>query len=486
MKNYKSLLSRLTAFLVCISLIAIASCGSNTDDLDTVDTESDNQDTVPAVTERDRFDELGEKNFEGRVYTILDANGFPSMHVNMPEESENGDIINDALYRRDKAIEEKYNVDIQYTQITWAAEGVAALKSSVLADDDEYQLCISTLKGNALASAALEGILANLCDMDYMSLGEKWWSSLMYEDLRFNDKMYYTTGDISPVMYQTAGCLYLNMKLADDYNVTEDFPELVRSGKWTLDAVERITKDMDRDLNDDGKMDSWDDFVGFNDAYMANIFVGAGVDYSTISADGRSVEVDIVNEHTLNVIDIINKLVPNVNSRERNDKITKMFMEDRSLVLNHLVESAIIYLREMDSDYLILPMPKYDEAQENYRSYCNPWASAFIGIPRTADEEFVGFVTEALGYYSYKNVRHQTYDLLLKQKVARDEDNTEMLDYVFDNLYLDFNSLYDFGGSTSIIEAAAMGEAELASAYAEIETKVKSDIDKFVESWNGN
>ncbi|MCI8387640.1 MAG: hypothetical protein HFE63_04150 [Clostridiales bacterium] len=404
----------------------------------------------------------------------------------MPGDAETGDIVNDALYRRDLAIEGRYNVDIQYVQMNGAATGVNAMKNSVYANDDSYSLCISALLGGALSSAALDGVLANLNDMPYLSLSENWWSGLMYESLCFNDIMYYTTGDISPTMYQMASCVYLNTSVAEDYGITENFPQLVRDGKWTFDVAERLSKDLTSDVNDDGVMDTLNDFIGFN-SNVESLVVGNNINYSTISSDKESLTVDFVNEHTMSVIEAVNRfVVSGVRSYEFNDTINRMFKEDRALFIGHFVESAIVYLRDMDSDYLILPTPKFDEDQETYRSFCNPWADAYIAIPKIADAEFTGFMTEALGYYSYKNVRHQTYDLMLKQKVARDDDSTEMLDYVFNNLYLDFNLLYDFGGSSKVLNEAIFGKCELASSYAEVETKVEADIEKFIESWNGN
>ena len=140
--------------------------------------------------EFDRLDELGEKNFDGRVFTILDANDHPEMHVNLPGEELNGDIINDSLYERDLAIEDRYNIDIEYVQIVNAAAGTTAMKSSVLAGDDAYTICISTILGGTLGTLAVEGILANLNDLEYLSLDQNWWSYLMYDSLRFDDKMY--------------------------------------------------------------------------------------------------------------------------------------------------------------------------------------------------------------------------------------------------------------------------------------------------------
>ena len=56
---------------------------------------------------------------------------------------------------------------------------------------------------------------------------------------------------------------YLNLDLAEDYGIDTDFCQLVRDGKWTLDVVINMTKDMNTDLNGDNVMHASDDFFGF-------------------------------------------------------------------------------------------------------------------------------------------------------------------------------------------------------------------------------
>lgn len=485
MKRFSCIL--LTVLLMC------ASCGeaAKSDTTDTAQTGT-NTDTEPAATEApipDHLDELGEKDFEGRVFTILDANDHPDMHVNMPGTEENGDIINDALYQRDASIEERYNIDLQYIQIEGASAGTTKLKNAALTDDSTYSICISTLLGGTLGTIALEGVLANLLEIPYLSLDQNWWSSLMYESLRFDNKMYYTTGDISPTMYQMPSCLYLNKSLAENYDIQADFPQLVRDGKWTWDEMISACKNLTVDVNGDNKMDTWDDFFGFVHNEMSSLVtnayvVSAGIDLSTISEDGSQIKVDLLNEHTSNAIDKFKELVtPNIKIREFNDIITKTFEEDRALFLHHYVESASNYLRDMKSDYLILPLPKYDEAQESYRSFANAWADAFVAIPITSDPEFTGFITEALGYYSYKNVRPQTYEIMYKQKTTRDEDSAEMLDVIFNTVYVDFNCIYDFGGTASVLCNVINGKGELASSLTKIESKIDTALEKFITGW---
>ena len=56
-------------------------------------------------------------------------------------EMENGDIMNDAIYTRTRAIEERLNVDLQHTLLesTAITEVPNTVKPTVLAGDDVYQ-----------------------------------------------------------------------------------------------------------------------------------------------------------------------------------------------------------------------------------------------------------------------------------------------------------------------------------------------------------
>lgn len=165
-------------------------------------------------------------NFDGRTFTILDANQYPDLHINIPGEEINGEVVNDALFERGLTVGQRFNTVIEYVQMTPSDKGIQTLKSSVLAGDDDYQLCISTIRGGSggsLGTIATEGLLANLADMDSLNLDKPWWSRLMYENLCLNDKMYFTSGDISPAMYNMAACVYLNKKLLGDYGITTDY-----------------------------------------------------------------------------------------------------------------------------------------------------------------------------------------------------------------------------------------------------------------------
>ncbi|MBQ8510891.1 MAG: hypothetical protein IJ493_13400 [Clostridia bacterium] len=472
--------------MVCSMMLSaggLASCASGTETGGTTSGDTTTETTTAAET-LPPLEQLEKKDFEGRTFTIYEANWHPHLHINNPGDEMNGEIVNDALFERDAWIESNYNVNIEYVQ---EKSSTSLLKNTVLADDSEYDLAISEIY-QGLAPLATQGILYNLCDIDDLALDENWWSPLMYEHLTLNGNLYFTTGDIVPAVYQAPMCMFLNLKLYEDYNIQTDIWELVLNGGWTMDAVQTLTKDFEQDLNNDSKLHANDDLFGIvmqhttesSDAF----FTAANQKLATASKDGSKLEAVSLSSGSL--ADALEKIIDTVFYVEYegiNDVINKTFKEDRSLLLMHKLESAAVNLRDMESDYLILPMPKLDENQSSYISLVSGYVCSFVAVPATADAQFTGLVAEAMARYSNQYVRPKAYDLVYKVKDTRDDRSAEVLDILFDTLYLDFNIVYDFGKSRDELCKIVFEDAPIASTLAALESSFKADMNTLIESW---
>ncbi len=473
------------ALLAVGTSFLLGSCGDGetTADADTTaaaDTQTAAVTETAEPTERDRLAELGARDLGGMVYTVLDSNPNAAMHINIPGETQTGELINDTLWTRDASVEELYNVQIDYIQET--SRGASILRSSVLAGDNDFNLVFAT--GGELRNHATGGLLANMMDMEHVSLDQKWWSSLMYDNLRLKDTMYFTTGDINPTMYQIAACMFVNTKLADDYDITCDFVQEVRNGTWTWDLVGDLSKGINRDLNEDGKWAYLDDLFGNIGCFSTYLMPACNVEYCTITEDGNNLSLTAVTEHTVAIVDKLRAVFEPTNPKSvGSDFADSAFKEDRALFLTVITECAVVHLRDMESDYLILPVAKYDEAQEGYRTGVNIWATAFVGVPKTAADEKTGFITEALAAWSNTNMRPIAYDLTYKAKTVRDERSIEMLDIVFDNLCLSFADVYDFGGLSSVFWNVLADGGELVSQIEKISAKAEKEMKEFVDTW---
>lgn len=338
-----------------------------------------------------------------------------------------------------------------------------------------------------MSSVFTQGSLMNLLDLPYLQLDKEWWSSLTYKNLQYNGKMFYTSGDLAINSFIGAGCVYMNTNLAEKYGVDENaLYKKVYDGTWTIDELYSITKDMDLDLNNDGKMDCVNDFYGLvleSNTLTSNLLLtSCGVHLCDTDPDTGNLTVNLGVQNVVSIIDkLANEFQLIDNAGDNTNLFDKNFKLDKSLFAIHYVESSLRRFRDMESDYVIYPMPKYSAEQESYVSFLNPWVKAFIAAPIVQeDKEMTGFITEVLEYMTVRDVRPAVIDITLKGKALRNDDSIAMLDLIFDTTYIDFNGIYNFGNSLGVVNNAIFNDKPYASSYAKIESKMNGALDDFM------
>ncbi len=462
-------------------MLALTACGGGSGSTETTTAPTE---ATTAAPETNRLDELGTHDFGGKTFILCDGNDYPSDTMNIPRDEKTGDVINDAIYDRNSKIAELYNFTFEYLTPSSAGEAAKLLSQSYLAGDHYCDLILSTAAdGSTLQSLAKQQMLTNLRDVEEISLDEAWWSGLTSDALTLNGRTYFTTGDISPSMYTRPVIIAANLDLAEDYNIGYDYYQLVVDGEWTFEKLYALTK-FTQDLDNDGTLHLTHDFFGYcgdstgRDLSAGGFVIGMGVDLSTVE-DGE-LKVNLATEKAADVISLVNSLMPKEKMDDRRDYINKTFKENRALCIQTYLNTN---LRDFESSFYYLPMPKYDAEQENYRCLQNAWGAAYAAIPADADISFVGPITEALAYESYVNVRPAIYDIVLMQKVARDEKAAELMNIVYASLYLDFNILFNFGGTVGTIADAVYNDAPFASSIAGKLASAESAIKELVEVW---
>ena len=125
-------------------------------------------------------------------------------------------------------------------------------------------------------------------------------------------------------------------------------------------------------------------------------------------------------------------------------------MKNHETVFTTWMLSGIDYLRDMNDDFGIIPMPKLNEAQENYTSYIHDGSSAFT-IPVTAQNtEVTAAYLEAMSAESYRLVTPAYFETAIKAKYSRDSETSQMLDLIVSGVYLDYSYIYGQSLSTPI------------------------------------
>ena len=246
------LLRTQAAFLAALLALSITSCGdsgkpteSTTAGGDTTPTET----TAPEPEIRD----LGGKNINILVRT--------EWNYEFMVDEETGDTVSDAIYQRNSRVEDTYKCNLNFIDFAgdWAHHDdfTNVIHNSVLAGDGAYDFVAGYQA--VLTTNIQNGDLMNLYDVPNLNLTASHWTQEGVDALTYNGKCYEVGGDIAVSLLKGINCMFYNKKLAEDYSAP-DFYKLVDDGKWTIDKVLEVSKDVYKDLNGNGTKDESDQY----------------------------------------------------------------------------------------------------------------------------------------------------------------------------------------------------------------------------------
>ena len=301
-------------------------------------------------------------------------------------------------------------------------------------------------------------------------------------------RLFMTTGDIALTLWDNMYVFYFNKKLAEQYNLP-DIYQLVRDGKWTIDKLYELSSNVSQDLNGDTKYDE-NDLYGFlttKQNHMRAWIVAGETPITRQNSDGL-MEACFVTERTQSMLDKLLRLHYTDSTYMGNDVLAEpnnttepvIFTSDRALFMSGYLGNASI-LRNMDTDFGIIPYPMYDEEQDGYRTTAHNSVSMMCFPVTVKDLEMSAIITEALCAESYRNVIPQYYDLVLKAKGARDDESGEMIDLIRDGLIFDFGWVHSVPmGSIGTIMQNLISEnnSGLSSYWASKENQVLQGLEK--------
>ena len=424
--------------------------------------------------------------FDGHNYNIFQHS---AVYKDFYAEEITGEPMNDADFERMTAVEDKLDVEIEFFEM--AADmraGQTPLATTVQAGTNDYD--IGTLSAYSACNALVDRLLVDLNTIQNLDLTQPWWDQYCNEECTFVDALYFATGDISVGDNRQTFCAYFNKNIAEEYQLP-NFYEMVDNGTWTIDnfrtQAEAMTANLDLD-NDGNHVNDIDDNYGIWiwDDVMMGIINASDLKCCTINKENGDIELTIMSEKFL---DAFNKFAAYAYNKDvtcayqRNgyaaDYGQIAFREGRGLFLLQNLGAATNF-REMEDDFGILPLPKYDDLQERYISTAASWGMPFYVVPRNAysAEEFArtGYITQLLAYESMYTMTPAYYDQTLQNKVSRDEESARMLDMIFASRGYDFGWYFEIGGyNETIMNMLRNYSLDFASAYqrsSKLATKV--------------
>jgi hypothetical protein len=492
---YKRLIA--VSLFICIIISVFAACGKTegmtpADADNTVSDENlaaeTTEETILKANLPDDFD-LGGMEIRIMMYPVGGTDWQDWASRDIYSEAENGEPINDAVYARNLATEERLNCKILGIEKDSQQD---LIKKQALAGSDDYH--ISTCRMEGLKTIVQDGYLVNLHSLEYMDLSKPWYDRDMVDNATILGQLYYVTGDMIILDDDSTSAMVFSKSMVSDFNMDSPYL-LVNDSKWTFDKMDEMITVASEDLNGDGVIDLEDQYglIWQRDAIVSYLHAAGG--RIVTMNDKQRPELTLDTEHNQivmqRIFDIMYRddIVINLHHYEGKMDIyqlqTKMFSENRVLMM-WIRMRVVETLRNMENDFGIIPMPKFDEAQSQYHHTVNRYTGCSVCIPNSAgfDHQLIGAVIEQMSAEARYTVREAYYDVYLGTKLVRDPESTDMLDIIMNNRVFDCGELYDIAGlSWNMYLLTMKNTGDFASFLAKHEKVTTKSMDKFISKF---
>ena len=459
-------LSSLLALLTLVGPLASCATGDLPDDTKAEQT--------AAATEADTgvSDDLPALDYDDREITIIsrDVEGMTRGEISVSGLV--GDPVNDVIFERNKAVEQRLNIKIKSILEKTSDPNDVPNKviTSVQAGTGEYDIMAAAVY--TTLPHTLTGNFANMQRIEHLDLEKPYWTRGFNEAVSYDDMQFMATGSMLLSIYRFAFVTVFNKDLFTDANQPYLY-DTVENGQWTLDRQLSLIPTFHRD-NGNGVQDAEGDVYGF-------------ITSTHISADPywSSCQVDIIRKNSDGNLELVfdaGKLhtvtekvlalywgtddstyaLAAYGSDSEQEDIGNMFSQNQSAMATLRImslESSV--LRNMSSEYGVIPMPKFDELQKEYKTMLHDMFTV-VSVPTTVKGDrlsMVGAVLEALASNSYNTVKPTYYEETLRTKIATDPQSAQMMDIITRNIYIDLGILNTQFGFQDGLRAMVRGNS---------------------------
>ena len=464
--------------LACAMLCPLfAACGK-----DTPDTTSD---STTASTEATRdpnapdFDADSIGDISGDFNILVSGN---YARNDFAAENGEGTAVQNAVYRRNEYMREKFNVNItnedliKFNSATGSGVGFTKLYTDYISGDKTYDAAM--VGTYDVATLAYSGYIHDLNAIENLNLSKSYWDQKANEDLSIGGKMFYTTGDITIIDNMVTNAILFNKDMIKNYGLDNPY-KLVEDNEWTLEKFGSLVKAVGEDKDQNGIYDSNDTYglLTWNDA-MLSILGASGEKICSINND--KLELTFYNERVVSLYDMWEDIVfdqahsYNYQYNNVEGKATPTSSWDEARIRMFDSEQALFYTtllttvdkhRNSETDFGILPFPKYDSNQKDFGHAVSAFHCAFVCVPTLAASPRVGAILEELAYQGKKLLTPAYYDQTLIGQYTRDEESASMLDLIFATRVYDVGIYYTIGDYKTALSRLYVTRSALSSLY---------------------
>ena len=421
----------------------------------------------------------GTKFDDGTIITVLMRDG-EIWNRELYSESENGDMLNDEIYNRNLKLEEDLNFKFEFIKSPSKEDS----QRTIVAEYESGGSSDLDLVANYAyysTNAALRDCYANLYEIDTMNVNHPWWNQTYVNAATIKDQLYFIVGDLNLSVVDRSLAIYYNATLANDYQLGNLY-DVVLDGQWTIDLLLQYTKDTWVDTNQSGTIDL-PDKIGIisilgSEAYDG--FLSAfGIDILSKDSDG-ALEIIWDVEKVSSAIDLQITLFSENNGaflHSNHTELCNKFTNNEALFWLYTIYASSATnqsLRNMDSSYGLLPIPKYDLNQDNYYTTAQDAYSIMSVMATSRQLSTVGTVFEEWNYRSYMDILPVYCEVIMKTRYLNDVESGMIFDLILDSIKFDTGMVY--GSDLESIATSTRSIVKSGNNTFAVEVKAKQRV----------
>ena len=383
-------------------------------------------------------------NFDDTVISILYWQDVEHPEFEMLEQT--GDVVNDAIYTRNFNTEMRIGVKLNFmgtkgnnnNQVNY----INTALNSINAGGEHDIFAGYSMTG---ATLAVNGYAYNLKNLDYLDFDKPWWPPSLIDQASINNKLYFASGDISTNMLHMMYAVFYNKQLVNDYGLENPY-DLVDSGKWTQTKMYEMASNRYVDNNGDGKQDNGDTF-GFvsSSIHYDALFTGAGLNTVEKDSDDQLIISPTFNsEKTITVVENFCNFMWTAKDgfHSSNHQTGEIFSKNNTIFAMDRSHLGVNYKDQIAFDYGIVPVPKFDEAQENYITcLAFPYTIYAVSIA-SQKKEAAAATLECMAHEGYENTTPALFEISMKLKYSSDNEASRMYDIIRDGVSIDIGRIF--------------------------------------------
>lgn len=358
-----------------------------------------------------------------------------------------GEVVNDAIYNRNMRVEEKFGIKLNFTGTPGDYKDqksfVNACLNSTMAGADAYDIFAGySMTG---ASVMIQGLSQNMKNYEILDFEKPWWPESLLSKATINDGVYFVSGDISTnFLYMMYLCIFNKDMLTEvTQTSTAAIYNIVHDGDWTIDKFMEYTTGMYKDT-DGNLIRNNTDRYGFTvtEVHFDAFYTSADMVTVEVNEDGDLVmSEDVFSPKAVDVVDKISYLLNESGDTSTSDGI-HLFKAGNSLFVVERASCLSRYLSKVDFSFGILPVPKYDQNQESYKTCLSFPYTMYMLSTAAYNSQAAAATIQLMAYESYNEITPALFEQSMKSRYADQSDDAIVFDYIREGVVIDIGRLF--------------------------------------------